>query len=152
VIEYQYPRVKNSLGRDVWITAVELHPGERSVLHHLIANEPVVVPAKAGETSEQRLQRERNVQRSSGSLAGFAPGMLPIVYSFAQPKVIPAGSQLVWDFAWDNSRQNRANPNPDIPVRWGDQTFEEMGIGFIRFRYLDEEVGKAAPAAQTSAR
>jgi hypothetical protein len=27
-----------------------------------------------------------------------------------------------------------------------------MGIGFIRFRYLDEEVGKPTPAAQTSAR
>jgi hypothetical protein len=37
-------------------------------------------------------------------------------------------------------------------VKWGDQTFEEMGIGFMRFRYLDEEVGKPAPTAvQTTA-
>jgi hypothetical protein len=27
-------------------------------------------------------------------------------------------------------------------VHWGDQTFEEMGIGFVRFRYLDETTAK----------
>ncbi|GFE78834.1 thiol-disulfide isomerase [Steroidobacter agaridevorans] len=247
VIEYQYPRVKNPLGRDVWITAVEIHPGAKQAIHHIIANDPVV----AGSTGE----------RSGGNLAGFAPGMEPIVYpqdtgvlfpkdadfvfqmhytpngkavtdhskvgfyfreasnppkyplhltaltdfkfeippgakehtttvtrpiqrdmliynimphshlrgragtmtavypdgreeillnvpkydfnwqtvyEYRQPKTIPAGSKLVWRFSWDNSTQNPANPDPSKPVRWGDQTFEEMGIGFVRFRYLDE--------------
>lgn len=45
-------------------------------------------------------------------------------------------------FSWDNSTQNPANPDPTKPVRWGDQTFEEMGIGFVRFRYLDETTAK----------
>src|SRR5918999_1074500 len=36
VIEYQYPRVKNPLGRDVWITAVEIHPGAKQAIHHII--------------------------------------------------------------------------------------------------------------------
>src|SRR5688500_18590131 len=60
------------------------------------------------------------------------------VYEYRQPKTIPAGSKLVWRFSWDNSTQNPANPDPTKPVRWGAQTFEEMGIGFVRFRYLYE--------------
>ena len=259
VIEYQYPRVKNPLGRDVWITAIEIHPGAPQAVHHIIANDPAV----AGATGE----------RGGGNLGGFAPGMSPIVYpqdtgvlfprdadfvfqmhytpngkavtdkskvgfhfretsnppkyalrltalvdfrftippgakehattvsrqitrdmlvynimphshlrgkagrmtavypdgreeillnvpkydfkwqtvySYVEPKRIPAGSTLIWTFAWDNSPQNPANPDPTASVRWGDQTFEEMGIGFMRFRYLDEEVGKPAPAATTT--
>lgn len=256
VIEYQYPRVKNPLGRDVWITAVEIHPGAKQAIHHIIANDPVV----AGSTGE----------RSGGNLAGFAPGMEPIVYpkdtgvlfpkdadfvfqmhytpngqavtdhskvgfyfreasnppkyplhltaltdfkfeippgakehttvvtrpiqrdmliynimphshlrgragtmtavypdgreeillnvprydfnwqtvyEYREPKTIPAGSKLVWRFSWDNSTQNPANPDPTKPVRWGDQTFEEMGIGFVRFRYLDETTGQQRTAS-----
>lgn len=64
------------------------------------------------------------------------------VYEYRQPKTIAAGSKPVWRFSWDNSTQNPANPDPTKPVRWGDQTFEEMGIGFVRFRYLDETTDK----------
>jgi hypothetical protein len=73
------------------------------------------------------------------------------VYEYAEPKKIPAGSKLVWTFAWDNSTQNPGNPDPTKAVRWGDQTFEEMGIGFVRFRFLDEEVGKPAPTQVSKA-
>jgi hypothetical protein len=32
---------------------------------------------------------------------------------------------------WDNSENNLAYPNPAATVNWGDQTFEEMMIGFF---------------------
>jgi hypothetical protein len=32
---------------------------------------------------------------------------------------------------WDNSENNLANPDPSQRVSWGDQTFEEMMIGFF---------------------
>ena len=38
---------------------------------------------------------------------------------------------------YDNSEQNPNNPDPDSWVSWGDQTFEEMMIGFLD--YLDAE-------------
>ena len=44
-------------------------------------------------------------------------------------------------------RRTPRNPDPTKAVRWGDQTFEEMGIGFVRYRYLDEEVGKPSADA-----
>jgi hypothetical protein len=32
---------------------------------------------------------------------------------------------------WDNSENNLSNPDPSATVNWGDQTFEEMMIGFF---------------------
>jgi hypothetical protein len=32
---------------------------------------------------------------------------------------------------YDNSAGNPNNPDPTKPVRWGDQTWEEMMIGFF---------------------
>ncbi len=40
---------------------------------------------------------------------------------------------------FDNSPANRANPDPTANVRWGDQTWEEMMIGF--FTYTVESGG-----------
>jgi hypothetical protein len=31
----------------------------------------------------------------------------------------------------NNSRRNPHNPNPKVAVRWGDQTDEEMMVGFF---------------------
>jgi len=68
-------------------------------------------------------------------------------YVLKEPLLIPKGTKLVWDMTWDNSKQNPANPDPTKEVRWGDQTWEEMGLGFFRYRWLDEEVGAPKKAA-----
>ena len=54
------------------------------------------------------------------------------VYAYKEPKRSGRFETGV-DLSWDNSPQNPANPDPTATVRWGDQTFEEMGIGFVRF-------------------
>jgi hypothetical protein len=36
---------------------------------------------------------------------------------------------------FDNSTKNPNNPDPTIAVFWGDQTWEEMMIGWIDFYY-----------------
>jgi hypothetical protein len=59
-------------------------------------------------------------------------------YELAEPKLLPKGSRLVYSSTYDNSRQNLANPDPNIEVRWGEQTWEEMLYGDVRFRYVDE--------------
>ena len=56
-------------------------------------------------------------------------------YQLAQPLVVPRGYKLAVVGAFDNSRQNIENPNSAIPVSWGDQSFEEMFIGY--FDYTD---------------
>jgi hypothetical protein len=47
-----------------------------------------------------------------------------------EPRVIPEGAELLCTAYFDNSENNLANPNPDETVRWGDQTWEEMMIGW----------------------
>jgi hypothetical protein len=54
-----------------------------------------------------------------------------ITYELAEPKVLPRGTRLEVIAHFDNSPNNRFNPDPTQAVRWGDQTWEEMMIGFF---------------------
>ncbi|MDB4671634.1 thioredoxin family protein [Pirellulaceae bacterium] len=54
-------------------------------------------------------------------------------YRFATPKPIPRGTTIRCIAHFDNSPENPANPAPDQPVRWGDQSWEEMMIGFLTY-------------------
>ena len=257
VVDYRYPRVANPLGRDVWVRAVEILPGDRSVVHHVLAG----IDDPADRTS-------RTTAEQIGHFGGYAPGKaaLPypsdtgvllrqdaslrfqmhytpngktvtdvtrVGYYFAEqtpkyplrvkmlakfslsvppnekahtesveyiferpivvyslmphahlrgkaskftahypdgreeillsvpkydfnwqttyllkaPKLLPAGTRLVFDMTWDNSAQNPANPDPTRTVPWGDQTWDEMNAGWIRYRYADETPGEAQAAA-----
>ena len=52
-------------------------------------------------------------------------------YELEEPIFMPAGSQLKTIFTYDNSTNNRFNPDPSSEVRWGDQTWEEMMLGYF---------------------
>ena len=53
-----------------------------------------------------------------------------ITYELAQPKLLPKGTRIEVIAHYDNSTANKYNPDPTKDVRWGDQTWEEMMIGF----------------------
>ena len=52
-------------------------------------------------------------------------------YELSEPINVPAGSQMYCEAVFDNTEDNLANPKPDALVRWGDQTWEEMMIGYF---------------------
>lgn len=52
-------------------------------------------------------------------------------YRMTEPLVVPAGSQLVCTATYDNSSHNAANPDPTKTVTWGDQSWEEMMLGYF---------------------
>jgi len=54
-------------------------------------------------------------------------------YQYAKPIAVPKGSKVLAIAHYDNSANNKANPNPDVEVRWGDQTWEEMQYSGITF-------------------
>jgi hypothetical protein len=243
VVRYEYFRIPLNFTEDKWLQSVECMPGDRSVVHHIVA---LLEEKKAGGEPEH--------------LGGYAPGELPCVYQPGIAKKVPAGSNIVlqvhytpngkirtdrsrvglifakeppnheahtkgianqrfkipagddnhevtskftfgsdshllsfmphmhlrgkdfkysvtypgkapeillsvpaYDFAWqsyyrldkplpmpkgtviecvahfDNSDKNLSNPDPKSVVRWGDQTYEEMMIGYIDF-YRDAPV------------
>ncbi len=70
-------------------------------------------------------------------------------YELAEPKTLPAGTQLVCVAHFDNSEHNLANPDPTARVRWGEQTWDEMMIGYFGFIGLDEPATSADPAKPT---
>jgi hypothetical protein len=52
-------------------------------------------------------------------------------YRLAEPKLIKAGTRLTWIGYFDNSPNNPGNPDPTAEVRYGEQSWEEMMIGFF---------------------
>jgi len=54
-----------------------------------------------------------------------------ITYELSEPKVLPKGTRVEVIAHFDNSSSNKFNPDPTQSVRWGDQTWEEMMIGFF---------------------
>ncbi len=55
-----------------------------------------------------------------------------LTYEMAEPKKLPKGTILRADGAFNNSASNRFNPDPKSEVRWGDQSWEEMMVGFFQ--------------------
>src|SRR5262249_24087405 len=52
-------------------------------------------------------------------------------YVLKNPLPLKAGTQLLWTGYFDNSAANPRNPDPSKEVRWGDQSREEMLVGFF---------------------
>jgi hypothetical protein len=52
-------------------------------------------------------------------------------YRLAEPLPLKAGAKLQAVAWYDNSKNNPHNPDPESAVRWGDQTSDEMMVGFF---------------------
>jgi peroxiredoxin len=256
VIPYQTPMVDNPLDKDVWVRAVDFQPGDRTVLHHIIATMgtnaesvrdggslggyvpgagPMVMPdntgvlinkdAKfffqmhytvSGKTARDvsrmgiyfrkdapqyqmrsavllnpKLQIPANTKahtesasktfdhdvivynllphshfrgKASNFVATYPDGrqetLLSVpnydfnwqtTYELKTPKLLPAGTKVTHSTTWDNSTQNKANPDPARVVPWGQQTWDEMLYGVVRYRYVNEsDAPVPAPKAKVS--
>jgi hypothetical protein len=52
-------------------------------------------------------------------------------YRLAELRALKAGTELQAVAWYDNSGKNPHNPDPTAAVRWGEQTYEEMMVGFF---------------------
>jgi hypothetical protein len=52
-------------------------------------------------------------------------------YDEATPVALPKGTRMECTAHFDNSPNNPLNPNPNVEVKWGDQSWEEMMIGWF---------------------
>ncbi|MEX1032961.1 MAG: redoxin domain-containing protein [Cellvibrionaceae bacterium] len=254
VVDYLYPNAENPLDEDVWVRAVEIQPGSRQALHHVITtfgvlddearngfrplgglggyvpgnsdeqfpedtgvllpkdavfnfqmhyttfgkavtdksrlgiylheqkpkypldsivlmNPMLKIPPHAKEHWETKASQplERDIYLYSllphshfrGKAANFRvkypDGSEEVLlsvpnydfnwqttYHLKEPKLLPAGSVIVYNQAWDNSTQNPANPDPDREVPWGEQTWDEMLFGNLKFRYVNPREGDSS--------
>jgi len=248
VIPYQTPSANNPLDHDVWVRAVDFIPGDRTVLHHIIAvmsdggslggyvpgAGPLVMPDEASillkknakfsfqmhytvsgkqatdktrmgiyfrkeappflmrsaVLANPRLKIPANAKAYTESAAttfkqdilvyslmvhahfrgkaanfvatypdGREETLLSVpkydfnwqtTYQLKTPKVLPAGTKVTHTTTWDNSTQNKANPDHDRIVPWGEQTWDEMLYGVVRYRYVTEPATQAQQISQTT--
>jgi hypothetical protein len=54
-----------------------------------------------------------------------------LTYDLAQPKLLPKGTVIDCIAHYDNSANNKFNPDPTKEVHYGEQTWEEMMFGFF---------------------
>lgn len=70
-----------------------------------------------------------------------------LTYVFKEEVAAPAGSRLDVVAHHDNSPKNKFNPDPTKEVRWGDQTWDEMMIGYLDYTLDKQDLRKSQPQA-----
>src|SRR5262249_34868543 len=54
-----------------------------------------------------------------------------LFYYLDKPKLLPKGTRIECTAHFDNSANHPGNPDPNVEVRWGEQSWEEMMIGWF---------------------
>src|SRR5262245_43848179 len=116
-VEYQYVTVPTGFTEDKWVSAAEIRPGNREVVHHVIV---FVLPPEGEPVTESTRDRERfgklcpearpdaetpkrlAAQRSAGRVGlgthrvGWAPGLQGVLSPSGSAQLIRAGSRLMF--------------------------------------------------------
>jgi len=112
-IEYQYIVIPSGFTKDTWVQAAEARPGNRKLVHHIIAfvrppgskwlseakpGVPFVPEAKKDdEKKKKKNDEDRDDSAASPELLiGFAPGLVPMTLPSSQAKLVKAGSDFVF--------------------------------------------------------
>ena len=112
ILDYIYIVIPTGFTRDTWVTAAEVRPEARSVVHHILAVTrppgsqwmkdakpfvPYTLPKANGEAGiPDQDDPQAGVDMSFEFLAGYSPGMPPERFDTDHSaKLIPAGSDIV---------------------------------------------------------
>jgi hypothetical protein len=68
-----------------------------------------------------------------------------LTYVFKEEVAAPKGSRLECVAHYDNSPQNKFNPDPTKLVKWGPQTWDEMMIGYLDYTLDKQDLRRAQP-------
>ncbi|MCP4942697.1 MAG: redoxin family protein [Planctomycetaceae bacterium] len=73
-----------------------------------------------------------------------------LLYRLAQPLSLQRGDTIRFTGWFDNSSGNPANPDPMSVVQWGEQTDDEMHVGYIEYVVADATPGEPMAAIKTN--
>ena len=120
VVEYQYVIMHTGFTEDKWIQAVEARPGNRQVVHHIIAfvrepgskylaDYPIGVPFVPDRNPRQADQAKTGQSEAPPEgvrlelLQGYAPGLPAAELLPGQAKLIKAGSDIIFQMHYTAS-------------------------------------------------
>ena len=101
------------------------HPARRAAREHVSAHAPA---------------RQRFRYQILGGQGGRVETLLKVndydfywqlSYQLKTPRPLPAGTRLQFSGYFDNSARNPRDPDPSAEVTWGEQSWEEMMVGFF---------------------
>ena len=92
-VDYKYHYVKNPIGRDVWVHATEVLPGDRAVLHHVIT--------AFGDMITEGPYKGR--MKHTGGLRGYAPGITNEPFPENTGVFLPADATLEFQVHYTTS-------------------------------------------------
>jgi len=98
-VEYQYVLIPGHFQKDTWVQMAEVRPDSRPVVHHIIAfvREPGskwLASIKPGVPYVPT--KDESDMGDAQFLVGFAPGMPPTVLPDGRAKLVPAGSDIIF--------------------------------------------------------
>ncbi len=104
VVPYQYFVLDPSWKEDKWIQAAEVRPGNRAVVHHIIAFviPPGMLPGALGGRGLRRGGLAQDGQREppevgrGGGLTAYVPGSAPTNHRPGVATFVPAGAKIVF--------------------------------------------------------
>jgi mono/diheme cytochrome c family protein len=86
VVDYMYHYVPNTVGKDVWVKAAEILPGDRAVLHHTITT--------FGYMETEGPRKGHLKREGQGGLRGYVPGMISQHFPKDTGVFLPADATL----------------------------------------------------------
>ena len=121
-----------------WFVIPPEDPDYRAEVHGTIPNDCLLL-SFFPHMHLRGKQFEYNIVHPNGTPTGAVETLLRVHYNFywqlsyrlAQPLFLKAGTELQAVGWFDNSKSNPHNPDPTVAVRWGDQTYDEMMVGFF---------------------
>ncbi len=139
-IDYTYFIIPNAFPDDTWVEASEVRPEARSVVHHIIAyaRPPESTWLEGYESGQffvpvdrkKQGQRPPNLSPSQWRrwVAGYAPGIRPEIYGPGLAKLIPAGSDLIFELHY-TANGTKLRDQSSVGIRIAEQAPERRLVG-----------------------
>ncbi|MBV8878475.1 MAG: hypothetical protein JO332_00790 [Planctomycetaceae bacterium] len=107
-VPYRNLFVMTNLKEDKWVQAVEVRPGTRSVVHHVLVF--VLYPLA-------RMKEQPKIDGLNGYLGIYVPGEGPMVYADGMGKYVPAGATLAFQIHYTTNGE-AADDQTQIGFLW----------------------------------
>lgn len=125
VLSYQNFLVETNLTEDKWVRSIEVKPGAKGVVHHVL-----VFVQEPGKSAAENRTDDR-----SGFFGAYVPGTAAFVYPDGYAKKLPKGAVLRFQMHYTPNGTEQ-DDRTQIALRWSDKTPEHevkcVGVSSVR--------------------